>query len=114
MTYDPLTHHRRSLRLKGNDYAQPGAYFITICVQHRECLLGNIASGQMNLNAIGIMAEIEWQKLPERFPGLTLDGFVFMPNHMHGIILIGGYPIGASSNEASVGAGLVPAPDGDH
>jgi putative transposase len=38
MHYDPLRHHRRSIRLKGYDYASAGAYFVTICTQHRALL----------------------------------------------------------------------------
>ena len=35
-------YHRRSIRLKGYDYSQEGLYFITICVQNKECLFGDI------------------------------------------------------------------------
>ena len=42
MKYNPNIHHRRSIRLKGYDYAQNGVYFINICVQNRECLFGEI------------------------------------------------------------------------
>ena len=45
MSYNPNIHHRRSIRLKGYDYSQAGAYFITICVQNRACLYGKIAVG---------------------------------------------------------------------
>jgi hypothetical protein len=69
---DPSKHHRRFIRLKGYDYAAPGAYFITLCVQNRECALGKIENGEMRLNAIGAMAQTEWQKLPQRFPGIPL------------------------------------------
>ncbi len=31
MTYDPQIHHRRSIRLKGHDYAGGGVYFVTVC-----------------------------------------------------------------------------------
>jgi putative transposase len=103
MTYDPAEHHRRSIRLQGYDYAQPGAYFITLCVQNREGALGEIVDGTMRLNAVGVMAQTEWQDLPKRFPGVTLDAFTFMPNHMHGIVII------QASEDASVRAGLVPA-----
>jgi putative transposase len=47
MTYDPDKHHRRSIRLQGFDYSRSAAYFVTICVQNRECLFGMIPeSGQ--------------------------------------------------------------------
>ena len=35
MPYNPVIHHRRSIRLKGYDYSQAGMYFVTICVQKR-------------------------------------------------------------------------------
>ena len=34
--------HRRSIRLKGYDYSRAMSYFVTICVQNRECLFGKI------------------------------------------------------------------------
>jgi putative transposase len=39
MRYDPAIHHRRAIRLPEYDYASPGAYFVTICTQHRACAL---------------------------------------------------------------------------
>ena len=53
MTYNPNIHHRRSIRLKEYDYSQNGAYFVTICVQNRECLFGEIVDGEMVLNDAG-------------------------------------------------------------
>lgn len=55
--YNPNKHHRRSIRLKGYDYSQPGFYFITICVQDRDCLFGYIENKIMNLNDAGKMVE---------------------------------------------------------
>ena len=49
MKYDPRKHHRRSIRLKGYDYTQAGAYFVTICTWQRECLLGEVINGEMQL-----------------------------------------------------------------
>jgi len=45
--------HRRSLRLQGYDYAQAGAYFVTLCMQDRICLFGEIIDERMRLNAAG-------------------------------------------------------------
>ncbi len=50
MAYNPAKHHRRSIRLKGYDYAQAGLYFITLCCQNRACLFGKIENGRMILN----------------------------------------------------------------
>jgi len=115
MPYDPNRHHRRSIRLKGYDYSQAGAYFITLCTQDRACLFGKVVNGEMRLNDAGRMVLAEWNRLPERFPHLVLDAFVVMPNHVHGILVItdpaptAGATLGATVG-ATVGATLVVAP----
>ena len=38
--YDPDHHHRRSIRLRGYDYTQADAYFVTMVVQGRPSLVG--------------------------------------------------------------------------
>jgi putative transposase len=88
MTYNPDIHHRRSIRLKGYDYSQVGAYYFTICCHQRRCLLGEIISGIMRPNIAGATVEAVWHKLPRHFPFIELDAFVIMPNHVHGIIVI--------------------------
>ena len=88
MKYDPLLHHRRSIRLRGYDYSQEGAYFITICAHHRRCIFGHIENKEMILNEYGQVAWEEWEKLPERWPHVELGAFQIMPNHVHGIIII--------------------------
>jgi putative transposase len=76
MPYDPNRHHRRSIRLKGYDYSQAGAYFITLCTQDRACLFGRVMHGEMRLNDAGRMVLAECSRLTERFPHLVLDAFV--------------------------------------
>jgi len=90
MPYDPARHHRRSIRLKGYDYTQPGAYFITLCTQNREHLFGAVVEGEMRLNAWGKIAREEWFTTARLRPYVRLDEreFVVMPNHVHGIIWI--------------------------
>jgi REP element-mobilizing transposase RayT len=78
--YDPQRHHRRSIRLQGYDYAQAGAYFVTIVCQYRLCLLEPAP--------VRDMVEMWWDKLPEKFPAVETDAFVTMPNHIHGIVVI--------------------------
>lgn len=116
------SHHRRSIRLPGTDYSVPGFYFITMCVQNRECLFGEIIDGEMRLNDIGKMIDVEWKKLHNRFHHITLDEYVIMPNHFHAIMNIcpnvGAPLVGAPStintqnitNNANVWAGTRPAP----
>lgn len=86
--YDPEIHHRRSIRLRGYDYSASGFYFITVCVQHKEPLLGEIIAGAMTLNDVGRLVTDVWQQLPQRYPNVDLDEYVVMPNHIHGIIVI--------------------------
>ncbi|WP_029215059.1 transposase [Kallotenue papyrolyticum] len=86
--YDPNRHHRRSIRLPGYDYTQPGAYFVTICTHERAHLFGQVVDEGMVLNALGEIARQCWLAIPDHFPHATLDTFVIMPNHAHGIIWI--------------------------
>ena len=109
MKYNPDIHHRRSIRLKGYDYSQPGAYFITICTYRRACLLGDVIEGDMHLNPLGNMAWQCWQAIPDHFPHAVLDAFVVMPNHVHGIVWI---VDGLNPSAAMVGASdYSPLPD---
>src|SRR5258706_6614541 len=89
MKYDRAKHHRRSIRLKEYDYRQFGAYFVTVCTQNRACLFGAAAAGEMQLNNAGEIAKATWNELPARFPLVGLDAFVVMPNHIHGVIIVG-------------------------
>ena len=79
--------NRHSIRLAGYDYSQAGVYFITICTQNRECLFGDIVNGSMILNDAGIIVQEEWTRAKIVRPYVTLDAFVVMPNHIHGIIV---------------------------
>ena len=95
MRLHPDRHHRRSIRLKGYDYAQPGAYFVTICTQNRACLCGEIVDGAMVLSEAGRMVQTVWEEMPTHYAGMAIDTFVVMPNHIHGIIvLVGAAPCG--------------------
>jgi len=88
--FDPQKHHRRSIRLKGYDYTQSGAYYITIVTYQRQHLFGEVINGVMRLNKLGQIAHNEWFKTAELRPYVELyeDEFVVMPNHAHGIIWI--------------------------
>ena len=79
---------RRSIRLRGYDYSQPGTYFVTICTRNSEYLFGDIVDGEMVLNEAGWIARRGWQDIPVHFPHVELDEWVIMPNHLHGIVTI--------------------------
>jgi len=95
MTRDPDKLHRRSIRMLGYDYTQPGAHFATICTQSWECLLGDIVGGEMGLNGAGSMVQSVWDALPDRCPGVGVDAFVIVPNHIHGIVVLTSPHVGA-------------------
>ena len=90
---NPEYHHRRSIRLKGYDYSQAGAYFVTMCTQHRECLFGEIVDGKMRLNEYGQIVQQCWMEIPQHYQNVQLDEYVVMPNHVHGIIIINEFDI---------------------
>jgi REP element-mobilizing transposase RayT len=109
--YNPNIHHRKSIRLKGYDYAQEGLYFITLCCNRRSngkwisantankwhasyfknniySPFGYVDNRQMILNEIGQIAHNEWMKTPEIRNNVELGEFIVMPDHFHGIIKI--------------------------
>ena len=85
---NPTPHRRRSIRLRGYDYTQDGAYYVTIVTQGRRTLFGDIVEGEMQLNDTGQLIANAWEWLATRYPHVELDSYVVMPNHLHGIIVI--------------------------
>ena len=88
MTYNPEIHRRRSIRLKGYDYSQAGAYFVTVCAKDHACLFGDVEQGEMILNDAGNMIKTWWLAIPDKYRYVELDECMIMPNHFHGIIKI--------------------------
>jgi REP element-mobilizing transposase RayT len=105
MNHDAREYHRRSTRLRGYDYSQSGAYFVTVCVRNRQSVFGKVTNGRMMLREAGRMVEEEWLKTPAVRPQVQLDEFVVMPNHFHGIIMIRNEPtiVGATRRVAPTG-----------
>jgi len=88
MKYNPDIHHRRSIRLKEYDYSQAEGYYVTIVTQNRVCLFGDVVDGKMVLNDWGRIVQRCWLEIPQHYPSVSLDEFIIMPNHTHGIIMI--------------------------
>ena len=82
--------NRQTIRLPEYDYSLPGTYFVTICVQNRECFFGEIIDKNMIANKAGKMVQTIWNEIPEYYPGINIDVFQIMPNHLHGIIRVVG------------------------
>lgn len=80
---------RKRLRLATFDYSTPGAYFVTVCARGGACLFGRVASGRNEPSRLGRIVEGAWRSIPRHHPGVHLDAFVLMPNHVHGILWLG-------------------------
>jgi REP element-mobilizing transposase RayT len=80
-----------SARWKDWDYGASAAYFVTVCTANRERFFGEINNGEMILSEIGKTVQTEWLKTPELRPdmNITLDAYVVISDHFHGIIVIG-------------------------
>jgi REP element-mobilizing transposase RayT len=74
--------------MRGYDYAQQGAYYLTICTDGRRHWFGRIADGVMHPSPIGELAQQCWDAIPEHMPHVDIGEFVVMPNHVHGIVII--------------------------
>jgi len=78
-----------STRLRNWDYAGAGWYFVTLCTRNREMFFGDVKGGEMILSGVGEIAFDYWQEIPKHSKGIvSLDMFVVMPNHIHGIVII--------------------------
>ncbi|MBI5421875.1 hypothetical protein HZA44_01970 [Candidatus Peregrinibacteria bacterium] len=102
--------NRQSIRLNGYDYSQNGFYYVTICTYQAQPFFGHIRNGIMCLSDIGSMAHSHWREIPRHFPNVKLDEFNVLPNHIHGIIEMGGLV----GKHPSVGVqNFEPLPDGN-
>ena len=81
---------RKPTRLKGYDYSEKGAYFITICTHNKKHLFGDIVGAihelpENKLSQYGEYVEEIIKILPQRF-NVSIPKYVIMPNHIHLII----------------------------
>jgi putative transposase len=118
---------RKPNRLPGYDYSKEGIYFITICSKERECIFARVGAGlasaptneirsaptneitpaptnEIELTEIGQIIQKQWHEIPKHFDSVSVDEFVIMPNHIHGIVVI------KKRTDAKPGADARPAP----
>lgn len=82
-------HYRiESARLRGWNYATTGYYFVTICTQHRQHFFGSAVEECTRLSPIGKIVADEWLRTEYVRQNVSLDEWIIMPNHIHGIIII--------------------------
>jgi putative transposase len=77
-----------SIRLPGWDYSSPGAYFVTLCTKGMLTWFGDVVDGTLQLSPVGQIVADEWKKTGQIRPDVSLDQWVVMPNHLHGIVVI--------------------------
>ncbi len=97
--------NRKTIRLKNYDYSQSGYYFVTVCVQNRQCCLGKIENREMILNEFGRIVKKQWLWLKQQYASVDLDIFQIMPNHFHGILVLVG-----NGRDHSLQAKIKPVP----
>lgn len=78
--------YRKPNRLPDYDYSTPGYYFVMPVIQHRRQFLATIRNHESMLSEPGEMVQSVWHMIPVRFPSVSVDDCVVMPNHMHGIL----------------------------
>lgn len=88
MKYDPTVHDRRSIRLRGYDYASEGAYHVVMRTKDGLCVFGEVEGIEMKLSPIGRIAESCWLEIRKHFQNVELDQYIVMPNHIHCIVAI--------------------------
>jgi len=80
-------------------------YFVTICVEGKACLFGEVVKGEMAVNGYGRIVQEEWGRSAEIRREIQLDEFVVMPNHVHGVVeIIESSSTGATVLTSAVGA----------
>lgn len=77
-----------SHRLPGWNYANAAVYFITLVMENRACILGEISGGEMYLSDFGRIVEEAFGKSFEIRKELILHDYVIMPNHLHALVEI--------------------------
>jgi REP element-mobilizing transposase RayT len=77
----------RSRRLGGHDY-RGGAYFVTTNTKKRVPLFGTVEKGRMYLSTYGKIVAEEWHRTGDLRDEMSLDVFIVMPDHVHGLLWI--------------------------
>ena len=88
MVRKQFIHPRKGCRLPYWTYSKRQVYYITILTRLRYRYFGEYVDRKLLLSEAGIIARDLWLTIPHHFPYITLDEFVFMPDHMHGILII--------------------------
>ena len=102
---------RKNIRLRSWDYSSNAAYHVTICSFRHVCIFGSIdlddetmiEDGEthrtmVKLSEAGRVVERALLETEEVFPGVTIENYVIMPNHVHVLLTV------VSENATTLGA----------
>ncbi len=84
-----MSNLRKNNRLKEYNYTSNGYYYVTICTNGRSKWLGNVINDEMIINSYGAICQQCWRDIPNHYNNLAIDTYIIMPNHIHGILIIG-------------------------
>ena len=96
---------RKHVRLKEYDYSRNGAYFVTVCAAGRACIFSDVLhpvgpdaliGPAVQLTELGRVVERYIQSTPKAYPGVKVERYVIMPNHIHLLLTLERGPMGAS------------------
>lgn len=79
---------RKQNRLAHYNYSTEGCYFVTLCADKHIDYFGTIINEKVCLSDIGRIIFSCWKQIPKIYSHISLDYFIIMPNHLHGIICI--------------------------
>ena len=79
---------RRPTRLRDWDCTSPSTCFVTICVERRLPRFGQVINGVMHASPAGETIALAWVTNVDRYIEVSLDTFIVMPDHLHGIVVI--------------------------
>ena len=100
---------RKPNRLRGYDYSTPGTYFITVCSKNMDWIFWNVGASiarpgsTSHYSLIGQVIDEMIAEIPMRYPEISVDSYVIMPNHIHLLL--------TSCPEDNRRAMLAPTPD---
>jgi len=90
-----MKHQRHSIRLKDYDYSQPNIYFVTICAHGQRSPFGKISGEKVVLNEMGKIVDSHWANIPAHYANVSLDEYIIMLDHLHGLIIVSEINAGA-------------------
>lgn len=85
------------------NYSAPGSYFITICIEGRDEILGKVINAKMQLSEFGQIAASEFLNIPKYHKRVISDRWVVMPNHVHCIITLGDWDYDNGMVDTTIG-----------